>query len=224
MSILSLWGALGRPTVESVPSHASLFSAGELGEFHDLDDLSSRQAGQIRGKVKTWSIRGEVLCGRHTRIDEDFNARGRVRIGKYCAFGRFVSLIGRNHRTDMPNQQVGLSHRFGFRIPGEVKGPVEIGHNVWIGDKVTVLSGAQVGHGCVLAAGATVTSSVGPFEIVGGTPATLIRKRFTEKVIEQMLGIAWWDWPDDRIERNREFFETVIPPDADIDLRAIVRD
>lgn len=200
----------------------SIFLPQELASFHNMKDPAAIEAGHIRGPTNLWTIKGNVLCGRYTSINGQFNARGRVRIGSYCAFGRLISLISANHRTDMPNQQLWLNSRFGFTPPTFSKGPVEIGHNTWIGDKANILSGVQVGHGSVVAAGTTVTKSVGPFEIVAGSPARLIRKRFTDSVIEQLLEIAWWGWPDEVIARNQTFFETAIPPDQDIDLHALV--
>ncbi|WP_205758634.1 CatB-related O-acetyltransferase [Qingshengfaniella alkalisoli] len=101
---------------------------------------------------------------------------------------------------------------------------MEIGHNVWIGDKVTVLSGVRVGHGAVIGAGTTVTKSVPPFAIVAGSPAREIRYRFSPSVIRQMLDLSWWDWDDERIARNRAFFETSISPTDEIDLMSIVVD
>ncbi len=118
----------------------------------------------------------------------------------------------------MPNQQVWLNARFGFSLPIETKGPVEIGHNVWIGDKANVLSGVQIGHGSVVAAGATVSKSVEPFTIVAGTPARVVKRRFTQNVIDQLLEIAWWNWSDEKISKNKAFFEAAIPSDEDVDL------
>ncbi|MCF3972928.1 CatB-related O-acetyltransferase [Paracoccus sp. EGI L200073] len=124
----------------------------------------------------------------------------------------------------MPNQQVSFNKRFGFAPAVETKGPIEIGHNVWIGDKVNVLSGVQVGHGAVIAAGATVTRTVPDFAIVGGSPARIIRKRFSDDVITQMLQIKWWHWDDERIKRNRAFFETALQHDQEYDLLSVVVD
>ncbi|MEM9232108.1 MAG: CatB-related O-acetyltransferase [Pseudomonadota bacterium] len=211
---------LGPQTPQDTPG--SIFLPQELASLYNLKDPLAIEAGHIRGPTKLWTIKGNVLCGRYTSINGQFNARGRIRIGNYCAFGRLISLISTNHRTDMPNQQLWLSTRHGFEPPSTSKGPTEIGHNVWIGDKANILSGVQVGHGSVIAAGTTVTKSVGPFEIVAGSPARMIRKRFTDSVIEQLLEIAWWRWADDTIARNRIFFETAIPPDQDIDLHALV--
>ncbi|MEC7762724.1 MAG: CatB-related O-acetyltransferase [Pseudomonadota bacterium] len=201
-----------------------LFSRKEAETFYSLSDAEEIKKGRIRGPNRLWNTTGDVRSGHYTSINGTTDARGQVLIGRYCAIGRYVAFFARNHRTDMPNQQIWLSERFGFAIPEDSKGPVEIGHNVWIGDKVTVLSGVKVGHGAVIAAGATVTRDVEPFAIVGGNPAREIRKRFTDDVIKQMLEIAWWDWDDDRISRNKTFFETVIPPDKDMNLRKLVVD
>ncbi|QQA43054.1 CatB-related O-acetyltransferase [Pelagovum pacificum] len=200
-----------------------LFTDEDRAGFFALDDIAQVRAGTIRGPFKDWTVSGKVLCGGYTSINGVLNARGDVTFGRYCAFGRYNSFISGNHRTDMPNQQIWLSQRFGFEVPAESKGPIEIGHNVWVGDKVNVLSGVQVGHGAVLAAGATVTKDVEPFTIVGGNPAKPIRKRFTDKTIAQLLKIAWWDWDDERISRNKDFFETSIPHDRNVDLLSIVK-
>ncbi|WP_235755219.1 CatB-related O-acetyltransferase [Paracoccus salsus] len=209
------------PVDRTVPS---IFTNDELRSFHSLADAAEIKAGGIRGNPEVWTIRGRVLCGSHSNINGTLDARGVVRIGRYCAFGRYLSLLSGNHRTDMPNQQVSFNKRFGFAPAVETKGPIEIGHNVWIGDKVNVLSGVQVGHGAVIAAGATVTRTVPDFAIVGGSPARIIRKRFSDDVITQMLQIKWWHWDDERIKRNRAFFETALQHDQEYDLLSVVVD
>jgi len=47
-----------------------------------------------------------------------------------------------------------------------------------------------------------VTKNVEPYTIVGGNPATAIKKRFTQKQIEQLLNIKWWDWPIEKITQE----------------------
>ncbi|AXV16256.1 acetyltransferase [Neorhizobium sp. SOG26] len=75
-----------------------------------------------------------------------------------------------------------------------------VGPDVWIGYGSLVMPGATIGAGSIIAAGSVVTGDVAPYSIVGGNPAKLIRRRFTEDVIDELLAIAWWDWPIDRIE------------------------
>lgn len=57
--------------------------------------------------------------------------------------------------------------------------PVVIGSNVWIGTRVTVLSGVHIGDGAVIAAGAVVTKDVPPRCVVGGVPARVIKNDVT---------------------------------------------
>lgn len=52
---------------------------------------------------------------------------------------------------------------------------VEIGNHVWIGTRVTVLSGSKLGDGCIVAAGALVKGEFPPHSLIGGVPAKIIR-------------------------------------------------
>ena len=49
--------------------------------------------------------------------------------------------------------------------------------NVWLGAKVLVLDGADIGHGSVVAAGAVVTREIPPYCICAGVPARIIKHR-----------------------------------------------
>lgn len=46
----------------------------------------------------------------------------------------------------------------------------------YIGSRVTILPGVNIGEGAVVATGAVVTKSVAPYSIVGGVPAMVIGK------------------------------------------------
>lgn len=54
--------------------------------------------------------------------------------------------------------------------------PVKIGNHVWIGANVTVLKGAQIGNGAIIAAGAVVTGDIPARTLAGGVPAKIIRE------------------------------------------------
>lgn len=54
---------------------------------------------------------------------------------------------------------------------------------MWIGCNVTIFKGVTIGRGCVVAAGAVVTKSCPPYSVIGGVPAKVIKKRFTEEKI-----------------------------------------
>lgn len=82
--------------------------------------------------------------------------------------------------------------------------PVTIGNDVWIGANVVILPGIHVADGAVLGSGAVITNDVGPYEIVGGVPAHVIKKRFSDEEISMLEEIKWWDWDIDKISRNLE--------------------
>jgi maltose O-acetyltransferase len=54
--------------------------------------------------------------------------------------------------------------------------PVTIGEGSWIGARVTILPGVQIGKMCVVGAGSVVTHDVEEYSVVAGNPARLIRR------------------------------------------------
>jgi carbonic anhydrase/acetyltransferase-like protein (isoleucine patch superfamily) len=54
--------------------------------------------------------------------------------------------------------------------------PIHIQRNVWIGFDTCVLPGITIGEGAIVGARSVVTEDVEPYTIVGGNPATLIRR------------------------------------------------
>ncbi|MFH1498608.1 MAG: CatB-related O-acetyltransferase [Verrucomicrobiota bacterium] len=129
----------------------------------------------------------------------------RINIGSYCSFAGEVSIMGGGeHRIDWVTtyplrvlHDEPLANQDGHPAS---KGPTTIGNDVWIGYRATILSGVTIGDGAVVAAAAVVTKDVPPYHIVGGNPAKIIRARFEPHIIEALLDIRWWLWPDDKIK------------------------
>ncbi|MEM0994573.1 MAG: CatB-related O-acetyltransferase [Bacteroidota bacterium] len=127
-------------------------------------------------------------------------------IGKFCMIASDVTFImnGANHLS----QSISA---YPFAIFGgawseamagkhyPTKDNTVIGNDVWIGYDATIMPGVTVGDGAIIAAKAVVTKDVPPYSIVGGNPAQLIRKRFSEAQIEALLRLAWWDWEVEKI-------------------------
>jgi virginiamycin A acetyltransferase len=82
------------------------------------------------------------------------------------------------------------------------KGDTIIGNDVWIGYESLIMPGIKIGHGAIIAAKSVVTKDIPPYNIFGGNPARLIRPRFSDAVIKELLEIAWWDWEIAKITRH----------------------
>ena len=144
-------------------------------------------------------------------IVKDWHQGTTLKIGNFCSIAENVTiLLGGNHPIDwvssFPFGAIFEEFRdAGSKYPEKIsKGDVTIGNDVWIGLNVTILSGITIGDGAVIAANAVVTKNVEPYAIVGGNPAKLIRKRFSDDAISKLLAIKWWDWEIDRIKDSLE--------------------
>ncbi|WP_416200263.1 CatB-related O-acetyltransferase [Tabrizicola sp.] len=116
-------------------------------------------------------------------------------------------MLGGNHRTDwastFPFGHVYQDQLRGQDIVGHPRsrGDILVGNDVWIGANVTLLSGIEIGDGAVIAATATVTRSVGSYEVWGGNPAVMIRHRFGPEISARLRDLRWWDLPTDVVRR-----------------------
>ncbi|MCU0080204.1 CatB-related O-acetyltransferase [Extibacter muris] len=82
------------------------------------------------------------------------------------------------------------------------KGDIVIGNDVWIGYEAVIMSGVTIGDGAIIGTRAVVTKDVPPYTIVGGIPANVIRRRFSDKTIDFLNELKWWDWSIEKIAEN----------------------
>ncbi|MCT4593064.1 MAG: CatB-related O-acetyltransferase [Anaeromicrobium sp.] len=87
------------------------------------------------------------------------------------------------------------------------KGDIVIGNDVWIGYDAIIMSGVKIGDGAIIGTRAVVTNHVPPYTIVGGVPAEVIKKRFSDDVIFKLLKIKWWDWPYEKIQASIQYIQ-----------------
>lgn len=138
-----------------------------------------------------------VMIGLASYMNSGF-VRSGVKIGRYCSIGRNVT-IGTGH-----HEMGGLStspHFKSSRMSSSLKlaDPVarirvKVGHDVWIGDNVLILSGVTVGQGAVLAAGSVVTKDVPPYAVVAGVPARVVKYRFDDVLNQRILSLNWHEF------------------------------
>jgi acetyltransferase-like isoleucine patch superfamily enzyme len=137
-------------------------------------------------------------------------------IGKYCSLSiEIVILLGGNHRSDFvttyPFSTIAdWPEASGIEGHPSSKGDVRIGNDVWIGMGALILSGVTIGDGAVIAARAVVSGDVPPYAIVAGNPARVVRMRFPDDVVRQLLRLRWWDWD---VERVRRYIPLLMQPD-----------
>jgi chloramphenicol O-acetyltransferase type B len=122
----------------------------------------------------------------------------RIIIGSFCSIAEGVTILtGGSRRTD-------TAALFPLDVARSYRGTrdTRVGSDVWIGTGATILGGVEIGDGAVIAGGAVVFEDVPPFAVAAGNPAQVIRYRFSPAVIERLLRVAWWRWPDEEIEAN----------------------
>jgi len=132
----------------------------------------------------------------------------RLHIGRFTSIAEGVRIALANHRTDTATTYpFAALHRFWPSAPTApeadhaTQGGVTIGHDVWIGAGAFIGSGVTIGDGAVIGAMAVVTRDVPPYAIVAGNPARIVRHRFPEPVVRDLLALRWWDWPDAVVDR-----------------------
>jgi hypothetical protein len=135
----------------------------------------------------------------------------RVVIGKYCSISSGVTFILGNHKMNNVSTYPFLS--FGSSWPRsnrlesdhasinpDQQSDLVVGNDVWIGHGATIFSGLFIGDGSVIGANSVVTKSCPPYSIIAGNPSRVIRKRFDDVVIRELLDIKWWNWPDSKVD------------------------
>lgn len=112
----------------------------------------------------------DLVIGHNSGIGMYSKIGSKVTIGSNVMIAPECYIYTQNHnfnRLDIPMCEQGIS---------KAK-PVIIGDDVWIGIRVTILSGVKIGQGAVIGAGSIVTKNVEPYSIVAGNPARIVKFR-----------------------------------------------
>jgi acetyltransferase-like isoleucine patch superfamily enzyme len=110
-------------------------------------------------------IGAKVVMGTSTTI----NAYLDIEIGRDSLLADRIYVCDFDHRHDRVDVPI--------RKQGIRKTPTRIGEDVWVGEKASILRGADVGSGSVVASQSVVRGAIPPFSIVVGTPARVVRSR-----------------------------------------------
>ena len=147
-----------------------------------------------------------LQIGKHTYYGSDLTLKTwipgeRIIIGKYCSIAeRVVICTGGMRRTDLA-----ALYPFDLSRAYQSTQNTTIGNDVWIGYGAMII-GAVVGDGAIVASGSVVFSDIPPYAVAAGNPGQIIRYRFSQTVVQRLLKIAWWDWPDAKVMAERKWF------------------
>lgn len=160
--------------------------------------------GEDQKKTESMIPRGKHTYGPEPKIIGVPEIAFGSKIGKFCSIAENLQFIVRGSHmmdwvTTYPFQAV-----WGMDVPLHdlpPHSPITIGNDVWIAANVKIKQGVKIGDGAVLATECFVTKDVPPYAVVGGNPAKIIKYRFTEEQIKDLLEIKWWDWEDEKIKK-----------------------
>ena len=119
-----------------------------------------------------------IVIGEDTIIGEGavLDGRDKLLIGNHVDIATDVMIYNSQHDV---NQEYFAA----------TNAPVKIEDYVFIGPRVIILAGVNIGRGAIVGAGAVVTKDVPPYAIVGGVPAKIIGER-RNKDLHYRLGRA----------------------------------
>ncbi|MFY7697299.1 MAG: CatB-related O-acetyltransferase [Legionella sp.] len=128
-------------------------------------------------------------------------------IGNFCQIATHVKFVmngGSHHLDGFSSFPFIIFQSYWPEVPfiENRKKDTVIGNDVWIGYDATIMPGVTIGDGAIIGTRALVTKDVAPYEIVGGNPAQVIRKRFDEETIDFLLKLQWWNWPIEQIQAH----------------------
>ena len=151
------------------------------------------------------------------RIDDYGLPAAAVSIGSFCAIAGEVHFVRAQHRMDWVTT-AGVAE---FLLPPkeragkqsiDPRGDIVVGSDVWIGWRALIMPNVKIGDGATIGACAVVTRDVPPYAVTAGVPAIVRRYRFPPWIIEALLRIRWWNWPDETI---RERIAEIMSPNIE---------
>ncbi len=179
--------------------------------WHDFPGMTRlRLARQI--DAMSWTV------GDHTYGQPLVYANGpeRLHIGRYTSIAEQVTIVLTNHRPEfVSTYPFALLREHWWSVGEQVsdhrgRGDVWIGSDVWIGHGALISAGVRIGDGAVIGSQAVVTKDVAPYSVVVGSPAKVVKRRFEPHVVDALLRIAWWNWPDHKVDR---YLPLILSPD-----------
>lgn len=185
-----------------------------------IDSTAVIQYSELRGNVRIGArslihkclLEGNITVGSNTTINgpstEFYSLNHSISIGNFCSIARGTNIQEYNHNMETITTYF-IKHRIFeecYGVDAVSKGTIIIGNDVWIGTGTTILTGVTIGDGAVVAANSVVTNDIPNYAIVGGSPAKVLKYRFSQDVISELIKLKWWDWDIEKIKKNKDLF------------------
>jgi len=125
-------------------------------------------------------------------------------IGNYCSIAPHVIIAPANHSIDFittANVIVNRINSYSFDL---FQSRAVIGNDVWIGANVVIAQGVKIGNGAVVGANSFVNKDIPPYAIAVGSPAKVIRYRFSDDLQKLISESKWWDMELDEAVKTVE--------------------
>jgi len=139
-----------------------------------------------------------------------FNFRLGTRIGRYCSVYDTVQAFDANHPMNTKstnalfyNPQMGFAEKDLL-----TRTKLSIGNDVFMGHNAIILPAvSEIGDGAIIGAGSVVHQDVPPYAVMVGHPARVVRYRFSEETIQQLLESRWWDKSFEELKTDIKSFQ-----------------
>ena len=137
------------------------------------------------------SVGDSTIIMANSRIQNfntDANPSPRIIIGKNCNIGYYFSILNASEVTIgddvliashvlITSENHGMNpEEVSYMKQPLVSKPVSIGDGCWIGEKVCILPGVNIGKKCIIGAGSVVTKSIPDYSVAVGNPAVIIKR------------------------------------------------
>jgi maltose O-acetyltransferase len=154
----------------NVPRFLRLFFINSVAMSHAMPNRVRRSLLRRLGvRVgDAWFASGSHLRGVDLSVDHGSRINHRV------FFDAGPVAIARNVSVGVDVKFLSVDHALGDerrRAAAHHYQPITVGDGVWLGAGATIMGGVQIAEGCVIGAGAVVTSDTRPHALYAGVPA-----------------------------------------------------